>query len=280
MLYDTQADAGQHGEPRGPHGDSGRLEAGAGAKLPLLLHPDGKDPVLCPPHEGRLCAAYFRQPGHSVAAGAGNAAACADGAGRGAAPFRLAGRAAVQEDRGTAQSVWTWSTRWTTTCYEEISPLLNRINRQHEEIQQQLRVMRQRTDEFNQIIGNMQEGLVLLDEKETVLSINTAAMKLFGVDENCVGQRLPDGGSEPRDQSGHSAVPFRRPRGNSLSSGRPSVPVRSEPYRLRRPGRGRGAAGLRYYRAGIRRAQPPGVHRQRVPRAENARCRAFWAAPS
>ena len=25
--------------------------------------------------------------------------------------------------------------------------------------------MRQRTDEFNQIIGNMQEGLVLLDEQ-------------------------------------------------------------------------------------------------------------------
>ena len=75
-------------------------------------------------------------------------------------------------------------------CYEEISPLLNRINRQHEEIQQQLRAMRQRTDEFNQIIGNMQEGLVLLDEKENVLSINTAAMKLFGVEESCVGQNF------------------------------------------------------------------------------------------
>ena len=75
-------------------------------------------------------------------------------------------------------------------CYEEISPLLNRINRQHEEIQQQLRVMRQRTDEFNQIIGNMQEGLVLLDEKENVLSINAAAMKLFGVEESCVGQNF------------------------------------------------------------------------------------------
>ena len=73
-------------------------------------------------------------------------------------------------------------------CYEEISPLLNRINRQHEEIQQQMRVMRQRTDEFNQIIGNMQEGLVLLDEKENVLSINAAAIKIFGVKESCVGQ--------------------------------------------------------------------------------------------
>ena len=73
-------------------------------------------------------------------------------------------------------------------CYEEISPLLNRINRQHEEIQQQMRVMRQRTDEFNQIIGNMQEGLVLLDEKEIVLSINAAALKLFGAEEGCVGR--------------------------------------------------------------------------------------------
>lgn len=34
----------------------------------------------------------------------------------------------------------------------------------------------------------MREGLVLLDEKEHVLSINPAAEKLFGTDESCVGQ--------------------------------------------------------------------------------------------
>ena len=48
-------------------------------------------------------------------------------------------------------------------------------------------LQRQQT-EFSQITSNMREGLVLLDEKEHVLSINPAAEKLFGTDESCVGQ--------------------------------------------------------------------------------------------
>lgn len=34
----------------------------------------------------------------------------------------------------------------------------------------------------------MQEGLVLLDEKGTVLSINHAACRLFQADDGCVGR--------------------------------------------------------------------------------------------
>ena len=48
-------------------------------------------------------------------------------------------------------------------------------------------LQRQQT-EFSQITSSMREGLVLLDEKEHVLSINPAAEKLFGTDESCVGQ--------------------------------------------------------------------------------------------
>ena len=73
-------------------------------------------------------------------------------------------------------------------AYEELAPLLSRINYQHKEIDAQLRTLRQKTDEFTQITGSMQEGLVLLDEKGTVLSINHAACKLFQADEGCVGR--------------------------------------------------------------------------------------------
>lgn len=73
-------------------------------------------------------------------------------------------------------------------AYEELAPLLSRINYQHKEIDAQLRSLRQKTDEFTQITGSMQEGLVLLDEKGTVLSINHAACKLFQADEGCVGR--------------------------------------------------------------------------------------------
>ena len=72
--------------------------------------------------------------------------------------------------------------------YEELSPLLNRINQQHEEIHRQVRKLQQKTDEFNQIIENMREGLVLLDKNSVILSINPAAMELFGSDEDCVGK--------------------------------------------------------------------------------------------
>ena len=73
-------------------------------------------------------------------------------------------------------------------AYEELAPLLSRINYQHKEIDAQLRTLRQKTDEFTQITGSMQEGLVLLDEKGTVLSINHAACRLFQADNGCVGR--------------------------------------------------------------------------------------------
>lgn len=73
-------------------------------------------------------------------------------------------------------------------AYEELSPLLKRIHRQHVEIQTQLCELREKTDEFTQITGSMREGLVLLDEHGSILSINAAAQALFGADAQCVGR--------------------------------------------------------------------------------------------
>ena len=73
-------------------------------------------------------------------------------------------------------------------AYEELSPLLKRIHRQHVEIQTQLRELREKTDEFTQITGSMREGLVLLDEHGSILSINAAAQLLFDADAQCMGK--------------------------------------------------------------------------------------------
>ena len=75
-------------------------------------------------------------------------------------------------------------------AYEELSPLLGRINHQHRQIDEQMRELEQQRTEFSQITGSMREGLVLLDEKERVLSINPAACRLFDADERCVGQNF------------------------------------------------------------------------------------------
>ena len=72
--------------------------------------------------------------------------------------------------------------------YEELSPLLSRINKQRAQIAEQLAELRHRTDEFEQVTGNMKEGLVLIDTDENVLSINSAARNIFSAAEDCIGK--------------------------------------------------------------------------------------------
>ena len=72
--------------------------------------------------------------------------------------------------------------------YEEISPLLHRIHRQHNQIRMQIEKMKRKSDEFNQITASMQEGLVLLDSYGKIVSINPAAQKLFETDGDCIGR--------------------------------------------------------------------------------------------
>ena len=72
--------------------------------------------------------------------------------------------------------------------YEELSPLLSRINKQRAQIAEQLAELHHRTDEFEQITGNMLEGLVLIDAAENVLSINPAAQNIFSAAEDCTGK--------------------------------------------------------------------------------------------
>ena len=63
--------------------------------------------------------------------------------------------------------------------YEELTPLLRKIHNQHKQIREQLETLRQKSDEFNQIISSMNEGLVLLDEHGMVLSMNGSAKQIF-----------------------------------------------------------------------------------------------------
>ena len=71
--------------------------------------------------------------------------------------------------------------------YEELSPLLRRINQQHLQIDAQMRKLQHKTDEFIQITSHMQEGLVVLDKETHIRSINSAAMRIFHAEESCVG---------------------------------------------------------------------------------------------
>ena len=72
--------------------------------------------------------------------------------------------------------------------YEELAPILTKLNKQHKQITRQMQELRQKSDEFEQITASMNEGLVLLDKKGIILSINAAAKKLFGADEMAIGR--------------------------------------------------------------------------------------------
>ena len=72
--------------------------------------------------------------------------------------------------------------------YEELAPLLTRISQQRRQIDEQVRRLRRKNDEFTQITSNMSEGLVLLNEKGIILNINPAAERLFATDHSCVQQ--------------------------------------------------------------------------------------------
>lgn len=73
-------------------------------------------------------------------------------------------------------------------AYEELAPLLERINKQHQEISQTVAELKKRKNEFAQIISNMKEGLVLLNDRECVISINPAAEHIFETGPECIGK--------------------------------------------------------------------------------------------
>ncbi|MBR5578846.1 MAG: GHKL domain-containing protein [Lachnospiraceae bacterium] len=63
--------------------------------------------------------------------------------------------------------------------YEEIAPLLHRIHSQQFEIKCQMSLLEHQQEEFKQITENMKEALVLLDSKDKIISLNSAAKELF-----------------------------------------------------------------------------------------------------
>ena len=72
--------------------------------------------------------------------------------------------------------------------YDELSPLLTRMERQHRQIDFQKKELERKQEEFTMVTDRMSEGLVLLNVKGEVLSINRAAKELFDTGSQCVGK--------------------------------------------------------------------------------------------
>lgn len=75
-------------------------------------------------------------------------------------------------------------------AYEELSPLLTRIERQRRQIKNQMSELRWKQDEFAAITGSMNEGLILLNGDNRIVGMNPAAARLFGAPEDSVGRDM------------------------------------------------------------------------------------------
>ena len=74
--------------------------------------------------------------------------------------------------------------------YEEVAPLLSKINRQNRQIRTQLEEARRSQEEFSIITENMQEGLLVIDSYTMILSGNSSAWKIFQVDKPGTGRSV------------------------------------------------------------------------------------------
>ncbi len=74
--------------------------------------------------------------------------------------------------------------------YEEITPFVNRIASQQQQLKMQKAELKQKQEEFDTATGYMNEGIILLSKNGAVLSINKAATKLLGISRYCVGKDL------------------------------------------------------------------------------------------
>lgn len=64
--------------------------------------------------------------------------------------------------------------------YEELVPLLQRIRKQNILIEKQMEDLQEQQDKFQALTEHMNEGLLVLDKKQKILSYNLAAVKLLG----------------------------------------------------------------------------------------------------
>ena len=74
--------------------------------------------------------------------------------------------------------------------YEELSPLLKRMDAQQRQLKHQSEELKRKREEFETATENMSEGLIILNEKGVILSINRAAAKMLGLSKDSVGKDI------------------------------------------------------------------------------------------
>jgi len=77
-----------------------------------------------------------------------------------------------------------------TTPYDELIPLVRTISQQREQISQQMFDLQTRSNTAEAIMDNMSEGIILVDKKGFVLSINKSAAAIFSLPVSSEGHNI------------------------------------------------------------------------------------------
>lgn len=70
----------------------------------------------------------------------------------------------------------------TGEVYDELSPLVRRLEKQKLTIWEQMELLREKQEEFTAITENMSEGFIVVNSRAEVLSFNSSAIRILGVD--------------------------------------------------------------------------------------------------
>lgn len=70
--------------------------------------------------------------------------------------------------------------------YDELAPLIGKVEKQRQTIQKQMDKLKAKQREFTAITENMNEGFIVVGSKAEVVSYNSSAMRILGVDEQYV----------------------------------------------------------------------------------------------
>lgn len=68
------------------------------------------------------------------------------------------------------------------TVYDELSPLVRRLEKQKQTIREQMEILREKQEEFTAITENMREGFIVVDSRADVISHNSSAVRILGAD--------------------------------------------------------------------------------------------------
>lgn len=80
--------------------------------------------------------------------------------------------------------------------YDELSPLVRRLEKQKVTIKEQMETLREKQEEFTAITENMREGFIVVDSKADVISYNSSAIRILGG-----GRGFRDGGADGAENS-------------------------------------------------------------------------------